>query len=790
MLNHYPLRRSIPTLLGIFALIFAALLILFILPISQKNALNSWRHYTNHMLLQLQSSLNEHLQLNRTEEMATELSELGSLPNVQWAAVIDNNLQTIAATRLDLKASINSRLDDQQLSELILKHTPTWQLLDQTRYLVVYPLRRIHFNDTKQSAALLVELNFSPFLQQTISNALLYLGMALLLLLTLGFMLNRLYFHLVVRRINQIGDVTRQYAAGDLQVRTHLAGQDEISQLGNSINNMLQQLESNHKTLRESELMLRNLINSAPIGLLIISDQQSILEANPTAQQLFRMSAEQLCATPPKQLFSNPKQWQQLLQDSKKTTLLTIDHPSTQTVTEASISTFARNEQKYCLLVLNDISERTKAEQRLNYIANHDVLTGLLNRNNILNHVEQALNDKRALSLILLDLDRFQHLNDALGHNIGDQLLQAVAHRLQSQIDPHSLLARVGGDEFMLALQDSSLCQAESLAQHLLNAFKEPFKVLQYELFITASIGVAQQQEAPNSAIQLLKHADLALYHAKKMGRNGFASFNSELAIEAARRQQLTDELRQALQLNEFELFYQPQIDANNRPIAMEALLRWHSHSLGLVSPDTFIPILEETGMILDVSRWVFRTACRQASIWNKQGTPLPIAINLSALDFLQVDLAGSLLSIMQEEQTPAQLIELEITENFLLDNGAQVQQTLAQLKAAGLPLFLDDFGTGYSSFSSIKNFQFDGIKIDREFVAGLPDCRQSIALIHGALTIAKYLNLEVIAEGVETEQQAAFLRKQGCQRLQGYYFSPAQPAEAHFNSDNSLKQY
>ncbi|MFB0963092.1 MAG: EAL domain-containing protein, partial [Pseudomonas sp.] len=421
---------------------------------------------------------------------------------------------------------------------------------------------------------------------------------------------------------------------------------------------------------------------------------------------------------------------------------------------------------------------------------NYDVLTGLFNRNNILRHVEKILQANRELSLVLIDLDRFQYLNDALGHNIGDQLLQAVAHRLQDCTTHQDILARVGGDEFMVALPDTPLGQAEALVKQLLEALNEPFKILQYELFITASIGIAHYKGSTGDAVQLLKHADLALYHAKKMGRNCFISFNSELATDAAVRQELTEELRHALSRGEFELYYQPQIDADNRPVAMEALLRWQSSSRGLVSPDQFIPLLEETGMILEVSRWVFRTACRQATAWSTQGTPLRIAVNLSPLDFLQADLAGSLIAILHEEQTPTQLIELEITENSLLDSGTQVQNTLKQLKAAGLLLYLDDFGTGYSSLTYIKHFQFDGIKIDREFVQGLPECQQSIALIRGILTIAEHLGLDVVAEGVETKEQAAFLRQQGCRRLQGYYFSAALPAASHFNSDKSLKLY
>ena len=790
MLSRYSLRWSIPALLGIFALIFATLLMLIQLPVSQKNALSSWRNYTDQMLIQSQSSLNDHLRLNRTEEMTTELAELGSLPNVRWAAVIDAQLQTVAATRLGLEASIRSQLDEQQLKELILKHTPSWQLLSKQRYLTIYPLNNMQFNSIDQSGALLVELDFAPFLRQTTNNAWLYLGQALLLLLILGFILNHLYSHLVVKRISHISNVTQRYAAGNLQVRTGLQGKDEISLLGTAINSMLRQLENNHKTLQESELMLRNLINAAPVGLLVITEQKQIIEANPTAQQLFNLTAQELRASQPEELFSNTEQWLQLIQGACKKTILSIDHNEKRLTTEAVINTFSRDDKNYTLLMLNDISERAQAEQRMHYLANYDVLTGLFNRNSILNHVEKALQVNRELSLILIDLDRFQYLNDGLGHNIGDQLLQVIARRLQDCTKHFDVLARVGGDEFMVALSGASLHQAEALATTLLEAFNEPFKVLQYELFITASIGIAHHKGSKGSAVQLLKHVDLALYHAKKMGRNCFISFNADLATDAALRQQLTDELRHALSHDEFELFFQPQVDVNNRPVAMEALLRWHSSSRGLVSPDKFIPLLEETGMILDVSRWAFRAACRQATAWNNQGTPLRIAVNLSPLDFLQADLAGSLIAIMQEEQTLPQLIELEITENSLLDSGAQVQNTLRQLKAAGLLLFLDDFGTGYSSLTYIKRFQFDGIKIDREFVAGLPNCQQSIALVHGILTIAAHLGLDVVAEGVETEAQAKFLRQQGCQLLQGYFFSAAQPAASHFNNDHTLKLY
>ncbi|WP_205341753.1 EAL domain-containing protein [Denitrificimonas caeni] len=790
MLRRYSLRWSIPVLLSAFAVAFSALLILIQLPISQKNALDSWRNYTDHMLIQLQSSLNDHLRLNRTEEIATELAELGSLPNVNWAAVIDAKLNTISSTRLGLEATIQNQLTEQPLPELIKKNMPSWLLTGKQSYLVIYPLNRMQLNDKDQPAALLVELDFSSLLRQTANNTWLHLSQTLLLLLTLGLLLNRLYFHLVVKRIAHIGKTTQLYGAGNLKVRTHLDGSDEISQLGTDINKMLIQLEDNHTALQESEYMLRSLLTAAPIGLLVLNEQQHIIEANPAAQSLLKMSPEELLTADTSQLFSSAEQWQLLLHGSSNTALLNMTRASQTLTIEASISAFSRDEQSFQLVLLNDISERKQAEQRLEYLANYDILTGLANRNNMLSHIETMLKNNVELSLLMIDLDRFQYLNDGLGHNIGDQLLKAVASRLQKYIKDQDVLARIGGDEFMLALYRSPLKDAEQLAQQLLEAFKQPFKVLQYELNITASIGIAHQHGQDSNALQLFKHVDLALHHAKKVSRNCFVSFNQSLNTDSALRQRLTDELRYALSKNEFELLYQPQVDDCGQPIAMEALLRWRSPSSGQICPSQFIPLLEETGMILDVSRWVFRTACRQATLWNNQGTPLRIAVNLSPLDFLQTDLAGSLITIMQEEQTPAKLIELEVTESSLLDAGSQVQQTLKQLKAAGLLMFLDDFGTGYSSLTYIKRFQFDGIKIDKEFVAGLPDSPQSIALVLGILTIASHLDLEVVAEGVETAGQVEFLRKCGCHRLQGYYFSRAQPAQQHFTSENTLKHY
>lgn len=299
----------------------------------------------------------------------------------------------------------------------------------------------------------------------------------------------------------------------------------------------------------------------------------------------------------------------------------------------------------------------------------------------------------------------------------------------------------------------------------------------QYHFNITPSIGLTLHGGQPSSASELLKQADLALYAAKDGGRNNMALYSPRLSEATELRQMLEAELRLAIQRDEFELFYQPQVDPDGKPLAMEALLRWHSPNRGLVAPNEFIPVLEDSGLILETTPKIVRMACRQVRQWRLAGLDLRVAINLSPLDFSQHDLAGRLLAILAEEQVQPDWLELEITESALLSDGQAVRDCLARFKQAGLPLLLDDFGTGYASLTYLQQFHFDGIKIDRQFVADLPDSTQSVALVRGILTMAAQLGVEVIAEGVENERQAAFLLLNGCQRLQGYYYGRPQPA-------------
>ena len=600
-----------------------------------------------------------------------------------------------------------------------------------------------------------------------------------LLALGLGILLGLRHRQRSQRRLSSLAAVADAFAAGNNLVRAEIGGGDAIGQLAQHLNHMIGQLEDERRALRDSEQQLRSLINAAPVGMLVIDPQGRIDSANPAAAQIFDCPPQQLCAQNADDLLLGQDAWARLLAQPNCNLEFAARRGTGSFPLEASCTPFLRGGQALQLLLVRDIGDRKAAENRLHYLAHFDPLTGIANRTHLLARLELGLQCGEAQALLFIDLDHFKRINDTLGHEIGDQLLRGVAERLRKCVPPGALLARLGGDEFIVLLSAELAMQADAVAEQLLQAFRQPFHVRQYELFTTPSIGIALHADGQTSASQLLKAADLALYQAKNRGRNRLAHFDHSLADDAEQRRQLEAELRSALARDEFELYYQPQIDRDGRQRTFEALLRWHSPRRGLVGSAQFMPVLEETGLILEATRWVFRQACRQQRQWQAEGRDWGIAVNLSPLDFRQSDLAGTLLAILAEEQPQAQRLELEITESTLLDADQQVLDTLHALKQAGLTLFLDDFGTGYASLAYLQFFPFDGVKIDRQFVAGLPDCRESVALVRGILVIAEQLGMQVVAEGVENRRQADFLRRNGCPRLQGFLFGRPQSAAA-----------
>ena len=776
MLTRLSLRKSLPLLLGIFGLMFTVLLTTWHLPTRIEETLTDWRDHTAQHLALLQSSLSDHRRLGRNAELETELADLASLEGVRWAMVIDPDLQIIATTRLGLTAERLELIDAAALKAHVDSGRPAWAG-EGARQLAIYPLDRVAQNGKPVREALLAEYDFTPMLAQTKRDAWFYLAQTLTLLLLLGLILNRIYGRLLTRRLARIDQAARQFAIDQRPQTLAVAGRDEIGRLAATLSRMMNQLHERQLALSESEQLLRDLIDTAPIGMLVVDRELRVLQANPAAAALFGCTPEELVGNVPDDRLTERDATARLRSTPANTTLELTGRRNGQDIPlEISCTPFQRYGVRHFLVLLRDISDRLRAEQRLRFLAHFDPLTQLANRNYLMQRLDQLLAARLPLSLLYLDLDHFKRINDSLGHEVGDKLLIQIGDRLGQLMPEKSLLSRTGGDEFMLLIDGSDARRAEQLSQVIIDRFELPVRIGQYECFVSPSIGIAVS-DGRHSTTELLKRVDLALYAAKDAGRNRTVIYNEALSDAAASRRELEQALRRALDHEEFVLHYQPQVNAQGEPEVMEALLRWASPDRGLVPPGVFIPVLEESGMIIEATRWVFREACRQACRWHAMGHALRIAVNLSPLDFRQADLAGSLLAILEEEGASASMLELEVTESALLEADEHVQQTLGRLKAAGLPLLLDDFGTGYASLTYLQRFRFDGIKIDREFVSGLPDSEQSVALVRGILTMASHLGLHVVAEGVENERQAAFLRLNGCPSLQGFHYARPQPA-------------
>jgi len=431
-----------------------------------------------------------------------------------------------------------------------------------------------------------------------------------------------------------------------------------------------------------------------------------------------------------------------------------------------------------------EIVKREEMQKKIEHLAYHDHLTGLANRWLFTDQLDHALSLSgrmaKMLAIMFLDLDGFKMINDSLGHALGDQLLKEVSKRLVNTIRKSDVVARIGGDEFVIMIENEENIEAIKLvAEKVLNSFNEPYKLNGQECFVTTSIGVAVYPTDGENAETLLKNADIAMYKAKEKGRNNCRFCTPVMKTNVIETMQLSNELHGALDRNELELYYQPQVHSkSNQIIGLEALLRWKHPEFGMVSPGKFIPIAENAGLIISIGEWVMRTACNQNKAWQNAGLPkIHVAVNLSVRQFQNTDIVKKVGNILKETGMDAQYLELEITESVFMKETGHVIEILSAFRNQGIAISIDDFGTEYSSLNYLKRLPVDKIKIAMQFVQGIDVSDRDEAITKAIIVLAKSLGLGVIAEGVETEKQLAFLSQRMCYEIQGFYYYKPMPA-------------
>ena len=550
--------------------------------------------------------------------------------------------------------------------------------------------------------------------------------------------------------------------------------------------------------LRESEERYRIVTETATDAMISADDQGVIVFVNPAAERMFGYGAAELLGREPTLLV--PERMRSAYQAAfgrycgpdeapvarERIELSGLHKAGHEVPLEISLGEHRHGGKRTFTAIIRDVTERQRAEQQIHWLAQHDPLTGLPNRTLLRDRVghaiAQARRNQEKLAVLFLDLDGFKHINDSLGHQIGDEVLRVVARRLQTCLREGDSIGRLGGDEFVVCLpvRDDDR-DAMRVARKILDALAEPALVNENELRVNASIGISLYPSDGTDADSLMRAADTAMYHAKDKGRNTFQFYTERLNDAAQRRLAIASRLHQAVQRDELLLEYQPQVDLKNAAIVgVEALVRWQHPELGLLQPAEFIKVAEDTGQIGLVGDWVLRRACGQLSRWRTPRHPdLRLAVNLSPEQFRRPELADTVLQTVQQSGLPTVALDLEITESALMMQDAENSRALERLAGTGIQFAVDDFGTGYSSLAYLQRFPIDTIKIDRSFVDGVAQDRNDAAIVTAIIAMAENLKLHVVAEGVETAEQAAFLRASGCLAAQGYYYHRPMPAEA-----------
>lgn len=548
-------------------------------------------------------------------------------------------------------------------------------------------------------------------------------------------------------------------------------------------------LNNKDSALEESEKWYKSLYDNNLDGIVSVDLNRHVIGFNEAALHITGLSKEQVLGKPISELVSVIAESDRAktsemfvhsfkgLRTTHETTLIKNGEVIILTVTNVPVIIEGSVAGSY--IIFKDITDEKESEQKIHHLAYHDELTGLPNRRKFNQAIAEWIEVRSVSSLsfavMVLDIDRFKMINDSLGHTYGDIFLQELTNRIHASLQGQDvMLARMGGDEFTVLCRNcSEEAEIIELAERIINSIQIPYRLMDNDFYVSASIGIALFPQHGQDAAELLKNADTAMYEVKKKGKNDYLFFSHDLDDRLQQKIELEGDLRKAAENGELLLHYQPQIrTSDNEMIGVEALVRWQHKERGLLSPGTFIPIAEETGIIYEIGTWVLREACSQMRKWHLAGGPLiPVAVNLSSQQFHQPDLAGYIKNILDEVGLEPQFLELEITESMMMDATLSAD-ILKRLNEYGVRISLDDFGTGYSSLSYLKMFPIQKLKIDRSFIRDITNSGNDQAIVATIIAMAQNMNMEVIAEGIETKAQLDILKDKDCQKIQGYYFS------------------
>lgn len=665
--------------------------------------------------------------------------------------------------------------------------------------------------DDTPIGTLYIEISHQDLLQR-INQFLLFSAVILAAAVLLAIFLANKLQGVVARPMKDLGNTLRHIMLNkDYSIRAAKENNDELGDLVDLFNGLLLTIEDENASLKTSEERFRKLTALSPVGIFQVDGKQRLQYVNQRWRDIHGIPDELpslqdwFARIHPDDLSTTQQAWNRLICEQESIALelrlVRRDHSNTWIQLLASALHDRHGELLGYLGAISDISELKAAQIQMENLAFYDPLTGLANRRLFKNRLEKAvksvLRSGSSMALMFLDMDQFKRINDTLGHDAGDILLKEVSNRLSATVRENDTVSRIGGDEFTILLTDvHHTSDVLVVAEKLLLALAKPIRIRGQDIVTTVSIGITLTPDDSTDVNTLMKNADLAMYRAKELGRNNFQFFSEDMNQSILEHLSLEKEINEAINREQFSLVFQPKISLFDYSVTgVETLIRWQHPDKGMITPDRFIPVAEETGQIIEIGSWVLEQSCRQISSLIRSNV-LPntakVAVNLSARQFTDPSLLARINSVIEISQIPPHCLELEITESTLMEDVESAIQIMQEIKKIGVSIAIDDFGTGYSSLAYIKRFPIDVLKVDRSFVMDIPDDKNDMAITAAVIAMAHKLSMTVVAEGVETQEQLHFLRQNNCDEGQGYLFSrPLSLGQLHqfLNENERMRQ-